>query len=482
MRLNTFQKRLAIASLVALSLFVIAGSVYAQDGIRPEVAVLPATLERISWGGIIAGTIIAIVIQLAGNLLAIGLGVSRINPNPNRGEDTPSAQDIGTSSIIMVAITVLVSLFIGGYVAARFAGSPDRGDALLNGLMVWGLDTVITLFLLTSTLGAVFSGLSSLLGHGVNLIGSTTSAVAQGVGAVAQGAGAVAQGALQAAGNVASSAAGAVGDVAQDAAKRAEDAAQNAIRSNPDLQRLSREQDTIVQRIQDEAMGLINQAGVDPNQLKGQAEGAVKEAQDTVKDAAQRVQQNPAQAQQIVTETLNRLFQRGQEVAGQVSEQVSQVDRDKLIDVMAERGNMPREQAQQQLAKWEGDYNRVRQQGEQALQQARKQGEQALQQARQQAERVQAEAKEKLEQARRDAERAAREAAEATAKAISRLALAGFAAIVIGGVAAGIGGIVGAPQTIPTAEIARDNDNTPVPATRLPATIQAATPVATTAP
>lgn len=478
--LSALRKRLLIASLVALSLFIVAGSVYAQDGIRnPEVAVLPSTLERISWGGIIAGTIIAIVIQLAGNLLSIGLGVSRINPNPRRGEDAPSVEDIGTSTIVMMAVTVLISLFIGGYVASRFAGSPDRGDALLNGLMVWGLDTVITLFLLTSTLGTVFSGLSALLGHGVRLIGSTTSAVAQGVGAVAQGAGAVAQGALQAAGNVASSAAGAVGDVAHDAVNRAEDAAQNAIRSNPDLQRLAREQDTIVQRIQDEAMKLISQAGVDPNQIKDQAEGAVQEAQNTVKDAAQRVQQNPAQAQQIVTDTLNRLFQRGTQVAGQVTDQVSQVDRDKLIDVMAQRGNMSREQAQQQLAKWEGEYNRIRQQGEQTLQQVRQQGEQALQQARQQADRVQAEAREKIEQARRDAERTAREAAEATTKIISRLALAGFAAIVIGGVAAGIGGIVGAPDTIPTAEIADSNNDDD---DNIPPTVVVATPVATTAP
>jgi len=438
MPLNNFQKRLVTASLVGLSLFLVAGSVYAQNGTQnPEVAVLPSTLERISWGGIIAGTILAIVIQLAGNLLAIGLGVSRINPNPSYGEHPDSVQDIGTSSIVMMAITVLVSLFIGGYVAARFAGSPDNGDALLNGLMVWGLDTVITLFLLTSTLGAMFSGLSGLLGHGVRLIGSTTSAVAQGAATVAQGA-------LSAAGN----AAGAMGNAVQDVTNRAEDAAQNAIRNNPDLQRLTREQDTVVQRIQDEAMRLVSQAGVDPNRLKGEAQGAVQDVQQTVKDAAQQVQQNPTHAQQIVTDTLNRLFQRGQQVAGQVTEQVSQVDRDKLVDVLAQRGNISREEAQQQLAKWEGEYNRVRQQGEQTLLQAR-----------QQAERLQAEATQKLEQARRDAERTAREAAETTAKVISRLALAGFAAIVIGAVAAGLGGVVGAPDTIPTAQVEVGNNN-----------------------
>lgn len=31
-------------------------------------------------------------------------------PQPQRGEDTPSAQDIGTSAILMIALTVVVSV------------------------------------------------------------------------------------------------------------------------------------------------------------------------------------------------------------------------------------------------------------------------------------------------------------------------------------------------------------------------------------
>jgi hypothetical protein len=212
-----FQKGLTIALIVSLALLLLAGGVYAQTDSRTvEVAVLPATLERISWGGIIAGTILAIVIQLAGNLLSIGVGVSRINPNPEYGEETASAQSIGTGTIVMMAITVIISLFIGGFVAARFAGSPDRSDAVLNGLMVWGLDTVITLFLLMTTLGTVFSGFSALLRQGLRLIGSASSAVAHGASNVVQGVA-----------NVAGNAASAAGSAAQNVAGASQDAIQN---------------------------------------------------------------------------------------------------------------------------------------------------------------------------------------------------------------------------------------------------------------
>jgi ElaB/YqjD/DUF883 family membrane-anchored ribosome-binding protein len=139
---------------------------------------------------------------------------------------------------------------------------------------------------------------------------------------------------------------------------------------------------------------------------------------------------------------------------------VEHVDRDTVIGVLAERANISRQEATRKFDKWEADYHQLRQQGEQTLTKARQQAEQALGQARQEAERIQGEAKVKLEQAREDAERKAREVAEATTKMISRLALAGFAAIMIGAVAGGIGGVAGAPGTIPTVEILDSDEDT----------------------
>jgi ElaB/YqjD/DUF883 family membrane-anchored ribosome-binding protein len=454
------QKRLFIGLVVAVILLVLTGGVYAQSNLQnAEIAVLPASLERISWGAVLAGTVIALVLQLAGNLLAIGVGISRVNPNPHYGEDVPTAESIGTNTMVMVGVTMLVSLFIGGYVAARFAGSPDRGDAVLHGLMVWGLDIVITLFLLTTTIGTIFGGLTSLLGTGIRMIGSATSAVAQGAATVVQGAASAAGGVMQGAANAAGAVTAAAGDAAENAADKAGDAVQSALKQNPELRRLTRDREALMQRIQGEAMSLVSQAGVNPDAVKNEAQGAIEDAKTTVKDAARKAQQNPTELPQIVSDALTQLFQRGQEAAEQVVGEVQEVDRDKVVGVLAERANISREEAEKQLTRWEGEYNQLRQQGEQTMKQARQQAEQALEQAKVEAARLQEEARVKLEQARIDAERKAREVAEATKNAIARLALAGFAAIMIGAVAGGIGGIMGAPGTIPTVEILDDRDN-----------------------
>jgi hypothetical protein len=416
-----------VISLIAL---IGAGGVLAQTSdAELNMAVLPQTLERISWGAVIAGTVIAIVIQLAGNLLAIGIGVSRIVPD--YGEDG-SVKSAGMGTIIAAAVSVLLSLFVGGFIAARFAGSPDRTDALLNGLMVWGLDTLITLFLLTTTLGRLFSGLSLLLGQGLSLIGQVTQGVAQGVATVAQGA-------VSAAG----SAAGAVGSAAQSAATTAVD----AVERTPEVQSALRNQENFVQNIQQEALRLLQQVGVNPQAVQGDAQGAVAEAGQVVREAAQQVAQNPGNAQQIVTDAINRVFARGQQVAQGVGDQVGQVDRDALITVLTERGNMSREQAEQQITRWEGEYQRLR-----------SQSEQALQEAQQRAAELQSNVARKADEVRREAEYRAREAAKATADAIAKVALAGFAAIVLGGIAAGLGGLLGAPQELPVAAVDIDGE------------------------
>ena len=59
----------------------------------------------------------------------------------------------------------------------------------------------------------------------------------------------------------------------------------------------------------------------------------------------------------------------------------------------------------------------------------------------------------KVEEVKEDAERLARETAQATTEAISKLALAAFAAIAIGILAASIGGYIGTPEVLPTATV-----------------------------
>lgn len=411
-------------SLLGFGIFALTVTVVSAQGNNPEITVTnPSQLERLSWGAILAGAILAIVIQLGLNLLGVGVGMTTINPAYD--EDSATPKSLATGAAIWVGISTLLALFFGGWVAARFAGIPDNVDGMLHGLVTWALVMLISLFLLTTSIGRIISGVGSLISHGLHLATST-------VGAVAQGAANVAAGAARGAASVAQSAASTASDAAQNAAQSAVD---NTPEVNEAMQRFNMSR----QDIEREATSLLQQAGIQPEQVRDTAQQAAQEAKQAVQQAAQ----DPAHADQIFSQALQRVFNQGQSV-------VEQADRDALLRVMRERTGMSEQQAQQLLDRWENSANTARQ----GVEDARRQASQRLQQA-------QRDLRAKTEEVREDAERTAREAAQATTDAISRIALVVFAALVVGAIAAGVGGLIGAPEVLPDVEIEVPNVATP---------------------
>ncbi len=124
-------------------------------------------IRRTSWGAVIAGALLALMTTLLLTLLFGGIGLNTFDP---ASSNDPVGN--GTGSIIAVIVTNLVSLFLGGYVAGRLAGSPRRGDSIIHGLMTWGVLTLTTIYLVSGVLGSLVGGVSSLLT-------STLSSVAQ---------------------------------------------------------------------------------------------------------------------------------------------------------------------------------------------------------------------------------------------------------------------------------------------------------------
>jgi hypothetical protein len=139
-----------------------------------EVAGPQVGLRRISWGAVIAGAILVIAVQVPLSLRGVGIGLSTVDPAAG---DTPQGASVGIGAGIWWVISNLIGLVIGGYVAARLSGAPARGDGIIHGVLVWAVTLLITMYLLTTSIG-------SMVGGAFNVVGSTISGAAQSLAAV----------------------------------------------------------------------------------------------------------------------------------------------------------------------------------------------------------------------------------------------------------------------------------------------------------
>lgn len=150
--------------------------------LAPAGGLLPA-VRRISWGAVLAGALIAIVLQLALSLLGLGIGLGTIDPLQ---EQNPVA-GIGMGAAIWWLLTMLGSLYLGATVASRLAGIPRRTDGLLHGLLTWSVVTLATFYLLTTAVGSLIGGVTGVAGRALSGVGSGIAAVAPGAGKAIQG-------------------------------------------------------------------------------------------------------------------------------------------------------------------------------------------------------------------------------------------------------------------------------------------------------
>ena len=157
----------------------------ATDGVTGTTAgvatPLTAGLRRVSWGAIIAGVVVALAIQVLLAMLGAGIGLATIEP-AQQGSN-PSATSMGIGAAIWWALSGIVAAFGGGWVAARLAGVPSREAGLLHGLATWAAATLIVLYLLSSTAGAIAGGAFTAVGRTLSGVGSAAG------GAVAAAAG-----------------------------------------------------------------------------------------------------------------------------------------------------------------------------------------------------------------------------------------------------------------------------------------------------
>jgi len=129
--------------------------------------IYPVNGKRVWWGAIFAGGIVTLLVSFMLGLLGIAIGAANIDFH-----NGISASGVGQSALIWWLVITFIAYFCGGCVAGRLANVIRRGDAMLHGIVSWGVVTIAVVVLVGSTVGGVLSGMTNFLAGGLQARGS----------------------------------------------------------------------------------------------------------------------------------------------------------------------------------------------------------------------------------------------------------------------------------------------------------------------
>lgn len=128
---------------------------YANRPVVDQTLVQPVTdyHDRVRWGPIISGLVVALASQLILSALGAAIGATTI---ANSGAPRTNLGDVSQAVGWWAILSLLISLFIGSWVMARACGPMNRSTALLNGAILWATTLALSAWLLTSGVSGAF--------------------------------------------------------------------------------------------------------------------------------------------------------------------------------------------------------------------------------------------------------------------------------------------------------------------------------------
>ena len=122
--------------------------------------------SRVSLSSVLVGTVIAMGLMVLFTLLGMAIGAASLDA---------AGQGLGIGAAIYLVITQLISLAAGAFAASRLLNTYDAPAAIMAGVSVWALTTLIVAF------GGIGAGKSA-----INTSAGLVSQVAQGAGSAVQ--------------------------------------------------------------------------------------------------------------------------------------------------------------------------------------------------------------------------------------------------------------------------------------------------------
>jgi len=120
----------------------------------PSAADLLAVRSRVSWGAIAAGAMVALTIYIVLTILGVALGIELAV----RG----SAADLGAGTAVYSIVALLLAMFFGGWATSRLAVGESKIEAVLYGLILWGVLFTGMVWLLASGIRTGFGAMVGL--------------------------------------------------------------------------------------------------------------------------------------------------------------------------------------------------------------------------------------------------------------------------------------------------------------------------------
>ena len=121
--------------------------VRSESGGRVGVQDIASVGSRVSWSALLAGAVVALTVYLALGTLGVAVGLSTAGTHIDGGA-------LAIAAAVWAAISMLVALFLGGFVTSKSTVGENHAEAMTYGLLLWG---------------TIFVALVVLTGLGVNL-------------------------------------------------------------------------------------------------------------------------------------------------------------------------------------------------------------------------------------------------------------------------------------------------------------------------
>lgn len=121
--------------------------------------------DRVRWGPILPGLVVALSVQLVLSALGAAVGLTNISDS---GAPRSHADNVGAAVGIWAIISLFISLFVGGWTTTHACDPINRSTVLLNGAILWATTLAISAWLLSSGVSGAFGIAASNAGNVIN--------------------------------------------------------------------------------------------------------------------------------------------------------------------------------------------------------------------------------------------------------------------------------------------------------------------------